>query len=123
MSASPGNKHASRSARTRRRFIEAAQRLFAERSIDSVSVNEITLAAGQKNRNALRYHFGNREGLVQAIIDQHAKRVLALRAPYLASAEAGGLASLWWTCDRPCQAPRLHALTPPAWWSRSGPGR
>jgi AcrR family transcriptional regulator len=90
MSASPGNKHASRSARTRRRFIEAAQRLFAERSIDSVSVNEITLAAGQKNRNALRYHFGNREGLVQAIIDQHAKRVLALRAPYLASAEVGG---------------------------------
>ena len=77
------NKHASRSARTRERFIEAAQRLFAERSIDSVSLNEITVAAGQKNRNALQYHFGNREGLLQAIINQHAPRVLQLRGNYL----------------------------------------
>ena len=83
MPADRENKHASRSAKTRARFIDAAQRLFSERSIDSVSNNEITLAAGQKNRNALQYHFGNREGLLQAIIDRHAQRVLALRAPHL----------------------------------------
>lgn len=79
MTSSAGNKHANRSARTRERFIEAAQRLYAQRSIDSVSLNEITVAAGQKNRNALQYHFGNRDGLLQAIIDQHAERVLVLR--------------------------------------------
>jgi AcrR family transcriptional regulator len=37
------------------------------------------VAAGQKNRNALQYHFGNREGLLQAIIDTHATRVQVLR--------------------------------------------
>ena len=78
-----GNKHAERSAQTRRRFIEAGQQLFATRSIDSVSLNEITVAAGQKNRNALQYHFGGREGLLQAIIDTHAARVFELRQPYL----------------------------------------
>ncbi len=86
---SGGNKHARRSARTRERFVSAAQQLFAQRSIDSVSVNEITQAAGQKNRNALQYHFGNREGLLQAIIDRHSARVLALRTPYLAADESG----------------------------------
>jgi AcrR family transcriptional regulator len=82
MAHTASNKHADRSAQTRNRFIQAGQRLFAERSIDSVSLNEITVAAGQKNRNALQYHFGNREGLLQAIIDTHAIRVRELRQPY-----------------------------------------
>jgi len=87
MTSAEGNKHANRSARTRERFIAAAQRLYAQRSIDSVSLNEITVAAGQKNRNALQYHFGNRDGLLQAIIDKHADRVFSLRRQYLATLE------------------------------------
>jgi AcrR family transcriptional regulator len=56
-----------------------------------VSLNEITVAAGQKNRNALQYHFGSREGLLQAIVDMHATRVFELRQPYLeAHQEDGG---------------------------------
>ena len=70
--AEPANKHASRSAATRRKFIRAAQKLYAEKSIDAVSLNQVTSAAGQKNRNALQYHFGSREGLIQAILDQAA---------------------------------------------------
>jgi AcrR family transcriptional regulator len=81
-----GNKHETRSALTRERFIQAAQQLFAERSIDSVSLNEITVAAGQKNRNALQYHFGNRDGLLQAIIDKHAEPVYLLRKAYIEQA-------------------------------------
>lgn len=65
--------------------MQAAQRLFAERGIDAVSVNEITIAAGQKNRNALQYHFGNRNGLLQAIIDHHIARVSEYRGPVLES--------------------------------------
>lgn len=80
---SPGNKHANRSAQTRRRFIQAAQKLYANRSIDSVSLNEITVAAGQKNRNALQYHFGNKDGLIQSILDSHADRVAELRQTYI----------------------------------------
>lgn len=83
-----GNKHANRSAQTRDRFVDAAQQLFAERSIDSVSLNEITVAAGQKNRSALQYHFGGRDGLLQAIVDRHAGRVHELREAYL-DASAG----------------------------------
>src|SRR5210317_238135 len=90
MSAPTGNKHANRSAQTRERFITAAQQLYAERSIDSVSLNEITVAAGQKNRNALQYHFGNRDGLLQAIIDRHADRVFILRRHYLENLAAQG---------------------------------
>jgi AcrR family transcriptional regulator len=93
MAREDGNKHATRSAQTRQRFIEAAQSLFAQRSIDSVSLNEITVAAGQKNRNALQYHFGGREGLLQAIIDLHAARVYALRQNYLDHQSADGTAS------------------------------
>lgn len=91
MTTDDGNKHAHRSAQTRDRFIEAAQQLFAQRSIDSVSLNEITVAAGQKNRNALQYHFGNRDGLLQAIVDLHAGRVHELREAYLDRAEAEDL--------------------------------
>ena len=83
MNQNADNKHSGRSAQTRQRFIEAAQKLFAERSIDSVSLNEITVAAGQKNRSALQYHFVNRDGLLQAIIDAHSQRVRELRQPFL----------------------------------------
>ncbi len=76
-----------RSARTRARLIVVAERLFAERGVNSVSLNTITTAAGQKNRSALQYHFGNRDGLLQAIIDRHARRVHALRETYMLSPE------------------------------------
>ena len=95
MSADNDNKHASRSARTRDRFIEVAQELFAERSIDSVSLNEITVAAGQKNRNALQYHFGSRDGLLQAIIDSHAPRVHALREAWFAQPDSDARTPAW----------------------------
>lgn len=81
------NKHQSRSANTRELFICAAQNLYARRSIDSVSLSEITVAAGQKNRNALQYHFGNREGLLQAILDRHAGPVHELRRAYILEAK------------------------------------
>lgn len=77
------SKHQTNSAQTRDRLIKAAQTLYAERGIDAVSFNEITVAAGQKNRNALQYHFGNRESLLQAIIDKHASVIYQLRREYL----------------------------------------
>lgn len=79
----PQSKHQTNSAQTRDRLIKAAQTLYAERGIDAVSFNEITVAAGQKNRNALQYHFGNRESLLQAIIDKHASVIYQLRREYL----------------------------------------
>lgn len=55
----------------REQIMQAAELLFAEKGIDSVSLNEINKAAGQKNTSALHYHFGNKQGLVQAIVYRH----------------------------------------------------
>jgi len=48
-----------------------AQELFASKGIDAVSLNEINKAAGQRNTSALHYHFGNKQGLISAIIYEH----------------------------------------------------
>ncbi|MEH6593821.1 MAG: TetR/AcrR family transcriptional regulator [Halioglobus sp.] len=55
----------------RQHILETAERLFAERGIENVSLNEINKTAGQKNTSALHYHFSNRQGLLYAILDQH----------------------------------------------------
>lgn len=53
---------------TRRRLMEAGERLFGERGIYGVTLKEINAAAGQRNESALHYHFGSRAGLVSAIL-------------------------------------------------------
>ncbi len=50
-------------------LILAAEQLFAQQGIDAVSDREIARAAGQKNNSAVAYHFGGREGLLNAILD------------------------------------------------------
>ncbi|MCC5954082.1 MAG: TetR/AcrR family transcriptional regulator [Acidimicrobiia bacterium] len=53
---------------TRRALLDAAARLFAERGVDGVSLREITGAAGVRNSTALQYHFGDRRGVVRAVL-------------------------------------------------------
>jgi len=55
----------------REALILKAQELFAQKGIDAVSLNEINKAAGQKNTSAMHYHFGNKQGLIDAIIYEH----------------------------------------------------
>lgn len=74
-----------RSLETRARLIAVAGRLFAERSIEGVSLNEISKAAGQRNSNACQYHFGNKQGLLQAILDKHVPGIAAEREALLAA--------------------------------------
>ena len=52
-----------------------AQRLFATRGIDGVSVREIVVAAGQRNGGSLHYHFGTKEALVRELIVDGAKQI------------------------------------------------
>lgn len=56
---------------TRQAIISAAERLFADHGIDGVSLREINRAAGQSNTGAVQYHFGDRDGLVLALIAKH----------------------------------------------------
>lgn len=55
---------------TRDKLVAAAERLFAERGADNVSLREINRAAGQKNVAALHYHFGSRRALMIAIFER-----------------------------------------------------
>ena len=51
--------------------MQTAETLFARTGIDAVSLNEINKVAGQRNTSAIHYHFGNKEGLIQAIVYEH----------------------------------------------------
>lgn len=51
--------------------MDAAVLLLAERGLRGVSLREINEAAGQRNTNALHYHFGDREGLIRALATRH----------------------------------------------------
>ena len=64
---------------TKQRLIAAAEQLFAERGVEGVSLREINTAAGQRNSTALQYHFGDRYGLVRAVLRKHAPAVDAAR--------------------------------------------
>lgn len=68
------------------RIVRAAEVLFAERGLDAVSLREVAVQAGQKNTNAVQYHFGSKEGLVRAIWARHAADIEAHRAGLLAQA-------------------------------------
>lgn len=54
------------SAITRLSLLDTAERLFAERGIDGTSVRDITKAAAA-NVSAVNYHFGGKDGLVEAV--------------------------------------------------------
>lgn len=54
---------------TRERIVIAAERLFAERGVEHVSLREVGERAGQRNNSAVQYHFGGKSGLIQALYD------------------------------------------------------
>ena len=78
------------SARTR--LILTGERLIATSGLDAVSLRQVAAESGTANRSAVRYHFGSREGLVQAIIEHRLPRLSARRRALLADAVADGAA-------------------------------
>ena len=80
---------------TRKRIIDTAEALFAERGVESTSLLEIAKAAGQKNRSALQYHFTNKEGLLDAVLDKHAQDISDVRTLMLDRLEQRGDYSLY----------------------------
>lgn len=78
------------SAATRARLIRTAEQLFSEQGIERVSLQFINVAAGQRNKNATHYHFGDKRGLLLAILDRHTPGVVRRRDQLLEEAMAGG---------------------------------
>jgi AcrR family transcriptional regulator len=69
-----------RGDQTREHLLDVAEQLFGHLGLDNVSLRQIRLAAGQGNTAAVQYHFGDRDGVVAAIVQRHAPKVLAIQA-------------------------------------------
>jgi AcrR family transcriptional regulator len=55
---------------SKRRLLDAAEQLFAERGFDVVSVRDVTQLA-KANVAAINYHFGTRDGLIAQVVARH----------------------------------------------------
>ena len=90
---------------TRIKLITVAEAMFADRGIAAVSLNEIRLSAGQSNAAVVNYHFGSKEELIRAILEDRLGRI---------DAERGQILDETLSEDRPVELRRLlEALVRP----------
>ena len=77
-----------RGERTREHLIDVAEALYGRRGFQNVSLREIQTAAGQRNAGVMQYHFGDRDGLLRAIVARHMPRLDQRQDELLALAAA-----------------------------------
>jgi AcrR family transcriptional regulator len=94
LNSAPPERLSQRSAATRAKLLGTAERLFAKHGLDGASLNEISRAAGQRNSNVCQYHFGSKDGLIQAILDKHVPGIAARRHELLDALEVKDSATL-----------------------------
>lgn len=85
--------------------MEAANHAFAEHGILGASLVEVTRQAGQRNRGAVHYHFGGRDQLLAAVLEQHADFLGRREGELLAAARTrpdDDVASVVEAVVRPC---------------------
>ncbi|MEU1517574.1 TetR family transcriptional regulator [Streptomyces sp. NPDC005811] len=103
---------------TREAILAAAERLYAEHGVHTVSNRQISIAAGQGNTGAVGYHFGTKADLIQAIAQRHTDAIEHLRARMVAEVEEfDGLRQLIACLVRPVTE-HLAALGSPSWYAR-----
>lgn len=89
-------------ARTRRRLLDAAERLFAERGFEATSLRDVTSKA-KANLAAVNYHFGSKDALVRAVFERRLGEVNRRRLALLNGTGRG----------RPAPEEILHAFIAP----------
>lgn len=117
---SGGTVRAVRVLKTRELIMRAAEKLFAEHGVHTVSSRQIGEAAGQGNTAVVGYHFGTKTGLIRAIIRTHNDDIARIRAQM--TAQAAGSADLrdWIGCMVRPATEHLAALGSPTWYARFG---
>lgn len=75
-------------------LVATAERLFAERGVDAVSLREIAREAGARNVMAVQYHFTDRAGVLAAIAGKHLPMVDARRDALLDDIECEATPSM-----------------------------
>jgi len=71
-------------------LVLAAERLFAQHGLDGVSLRQIVAAGGLRNPAAVQYHFGDKAGLVRAVIEYRVKALNSRRQEMLDALVADG---------------------------------
>jgi AcrR family transcriptional regulator len=74
----------------RRQLIDTAERLLDQHGIDGVSARAIAAAAGHRNNAAVNYHFGDRDNLVQTVLERRAFDLDVRRNALLDELETAG---------------------------------
>lgn len=75
---------------TRAALLEHGALLFADRGIGNVTTRQLHDAVGARNESALHYHFGGKDGLVDAILRIHLDAIESRRAALVAAIRADG---------------------------------
>lgn len=70
---------------TKAQLIKVAARLFGIHGFDGISMREIAADAGQRNFNAVQYHFGSKRGLINAVLEAHYWEADRLRSDIIAN--------------------------------------
>jgi AcrR family transcriptional regulator len=74
---------------TRDCLILTAERLFGRHGVEGASLRQIAAEAGAANNSAVHYHFGSKEGLVQAIFEYRLPQLMQRRRLLAAQREPG----------------------------------
>jgi AcrR family transcriptional regulator len=64
-------------------MIQVTERLVAEQGLATLSLRTVQVAAGQRNKSAAQYHFGSRDGLIEAVLRDRMGAVNVRRAELL----------------------------------------
>ncbi|MFG2222297.1 TetR/AcrR family transcriptional regulator [Streptomyces sp. NPDC048644] len=96
----------------------SAERLFAEHGLSAVSNRQIGEAAGQGNVTAVSYHFGDRTGLVRALMTRHGEAIEQIRGQRLADVGDSHDIRDWVGCLVRPVPQHLGALGSPSWHAR-----
>ncbi|MCW5890413.1 MAG: TetR/AcrR family transcriptional regulator [bacterium] len=72
---------------TRDRLLDAAERLFATQGIQATSLRMINDAAGAKNVSASHYHFGSKDGVIEALVTRRMGELAEERLEGIAAVE------------------------------------
>ncbi|MFC5833603.1 TetR/AcrR family transcriptional regulator [Nonomuraea insulae] len=103
---------------TRDHILTAAERLFAEHGVFSVSNRQISEAAGQGNTAAVGYHFGTKTHLVRAIVRKHSESIEGRRAQMVSAIGGSDDVRDWVSCMVRPVTEHLAQLGSPTWYAR-----
>ena len=99
-------------------ILDAAEWLFAEHGISSVSNRQIGAAAGQGNTSAVGYHFGSRDELIRALIRRFDGEADVLRVAMVNQIGDSAQLREWVRCLVIPYTETLAARRPPTWYAR-----